>query len=371
VYPTYTKTTYFFHETPAIKQQPVFQPDQYADPWLDNDGFVPERMAATAATMNGLGMGARDASTDRGIDPGRLPGGPLFNQPNTKNSGALGNQFNVRPPSASEVFALARSLTDSSASLPTLSHESNTASVLTAVARDLAFQEYSPMGLSMIASSSYDRVSVSAIASESATSDLLDGFIGSTDLAKTDDVVASSGAVAREREAVDAVLQSLNDIDTLLPASASTDVKIQIDLQTDAAVDELISSEFDGGMVLIQSAGISDDGGFDLTPVYADHLERFDVPAKMETSVGLFQAVDVAVDEVPVADVAQPTAPTFEMQREIKVDENPPIKREQPSSNKAASVVSAATLTGAIIWMNSSKRSRSNAAVQKRRGSRS
>jgi hypothetical protein len=366
VHPTYIVTTYWVYTAPPVKLQPAIQPDPYADPWLDDGGFVPERMAATAGATNGLGIGARDAGADRGIDLGHLPDGPLFNQLNLKNSGTSVNQLYVRSPGPSEVFALARSLTDSSASLPASSHESSTASVLTAVARDLAFQEYSPMGLSVIASNSYDRVSLSAIGSESTASGLLDGFIGPTDLVKADDIVASSDAVARERQAVDAVLQSLNDIDTLVPASASTDVKIQIDLQTDAAVDELTSSEFDGGMVLIQSAGSSDDGGFDLTPIYADHLERFDAPAKMETSVGLFQAVEVAVDEIPVADVAQPSTPAFEMQREIKVDENLPMKREQPASNKAASVVGAATLTGAIVWMNSSKRSRIDRAAQKR-----
>jgi hypothetical protein len=125
-------------------------------------------------------------------------------------------------------------------------------------------------------------------------------------------------------------------------------------------------------MVLLQSTRDANESGFDLTPVYADHLERFEAPAKMEMSVGMFQAVDVAIDEAPIIEAAPKTDSTTELKSEIKLDDKLSTKREQ-SSNKAAAVVGATTLTGALVWLNraGSRFSRAKTTAQKRRVFRS
>src|SRR5207245_1729384 len=143
------------------------------------------------------------------------------------------------------------------------------------------------------------------------------------------------------------------------------------DLQTDFMADEAPAAQVDGGMVLLQSSGDVNESGFDLTPVYARQFEPFVAPA-METSVGLYQAVDVATDELPAVEVH--SAPSArESLPNNQTDESLPAPRQQSSSRKAASLIGVTTLTGAMVWMS---RARSDAekarsTAQKRRGFRS
>jgi hypothetical protein len=262
--------------------------------------------------------------------------------------------------------------TDGPAASQYLSREINTAAVLSAVAHDLVFQEYPQSAVSIAATNSYDRANIGTLNSQTAPIDELDGFINPTDPSIVDELANTKDAVAHEREAVDTVLQSLHSIDTLVPADASADLNLRIDQQTESLTDDLPASEIDGGMVLLQSAGNANESGFDLTPVYASQFERFNSPAKMETSVGMFQAIDVASDETPISDSAQKSEPTIELNRDIKLDDQLPAKREK-STHKAAALLGATTLTGALVWLNrsASKFPRPQLTAQKRRASRS
>ena len=113
--------------------------------------------------------------------------------------------------------------------------------------------------------------------------------------------------------------------------------------------------------------GDANGNGFDLTQVYAEHVGRFNAPAKMETSVGMFQAVDVGSDEAPIVESVPQNESMTQLNRETKLNDKLPTKREQ-SSNKAAAVVGATTLTGALVWLNraSSRFSRQKPSAQKR-----
>jgi hypothetical protein len=254
-----------------------------------------------------------------------------------------------------------------------LSRESNTLATLSMIAREVAFQEFSPRLFQADATSAYDRASLDDLVSQSTQPDIFDGFISPTDETVAGDAVHSADAVAREREAVDAVLEELHGVDALLPATASTDVKVSVDLQADAALDEMPAGEIDGGMVLLQSTGDANGSGFDLAPVYADHIERFEAPAKMETSVGMFQAVDVQTDDGPTIDLAPQTESTSEVAPQAKFDENLPPKHEQSPSNKAAAIVGATSLTGALVWMSrtGNRAGKPESTAQKRRAYRS
>jgi hypothetical protein len=201
---------------------------------------------------------------------------------------------------------------------------------------------------------------------------MLDGFIRPTDGSMVDAPVSSSDAVVRELDAIDAVLDELHEPDKFLPASISTDTNLQVDLQSDAALNEMPAGEVDGGMVLLQSTGDANVSVLDLTPVYADHVNRNARPAKMETSVGMFQAVDVQTDDAPTNDTTPQMKSTGALTPEIKLNENVPFKRESSSSNKAAALAGATTLTGALVWLSRRGHGygRPEPTAQKRRASR-
>jgi hypothetical protein len=240
------------------------------------------------------------------------------------------------------------------------------------VARELAFQEFSSRLFQSNATNSYDRANLNELGTESTQPETLDGFIRPTDGSMVDATVNSSDAVVREREAIDVVLDELHDPDKFLPAPTSTDTNLQVDLQADAALNEMPAGEVDGGMVLLQSTGDANGSGLDLTPMCADHFDRGERPAKMETSIGMFQAVDVQTDDAPSNETAPQTESTSALMLEIKLDENIPTKREPSSSGKAAALAGATTLTGALVWLSRGGRrhSRPEPTAQKRRPSR-
>jgi hypothetical protein len=309
-------------------------------------------------------------STNNKFDPGFVINNSA-DHGHSPNPSSYDKSYEKLGPFTGSLFASGSGVTDIPSVPQILSRETGSIAALSAAARELAFQDYSSKLFQVNVTTSYDRANVGTLGTEAIPSDVLDGFIRPTDESAVDDVANSTDAVARERDAVDAVLQSLHDVDKLLPSAASNDVDFQIDLQTETAADGLPVNEVDGGMVMLQSTGDANESGFDLTPVYANQLERFDAPAKMETSVGLFQAIDVAADETPISDAAQQTDPAIELNRDIKLNDNLPAKREK-SSHKAAAILGATTLTGALVWLNRSvsKSVQPEPAAQKRRAAR-
>jgi hypothetical protein len=267
------------------------------------------------------------------------------------------------------VLANAAFASDSTFASQMLAHETTTAGVLNAIARDLAFQEFSPNLFQFNATISLDRTSLEAVGRQTTQSDLNDGLAVPTDEAPNNVVMNPSDAVAREREAVDAVLDDLEDVDSIVPAPDSQVQGAKSKLPSDSAFDVVGADQAEDGMVLLQSTGDANGNVLDLTPVYAEHVERLTAPAKMEASIGIFyQAMDVAADDAPLMEVASQTSPTSQATREIKPSGQLPATREQPSAGKAAALVGATTLTGALVWMNRGGRvARQNPTAQKRR----
>lgn len=256
-----------------------------------------------------------------------------------------------------------------------LSRETTTASVLNAVARELAFQEFSASLFQPNATASLDRASVETVGRDVAHSDLNDGLIVSSDESTNTTIVNSSDTVAREREAVDAVLDELEDVDTLMPTPQSHAENSNTELPDDSAFNVLGIDEAEGGeggMVLLPLTADDNGNGLDLTPVYAEHVERLTAPAKMEASIGIFyQAMDLAPDDAPLVDVASQTSPASQAARETKSTGELPSKREQSGAGKAAMLIGATTLTGALVWMGRGGRvARQNPTAQKRRVTR-
>ena len=276
-------------------------------------------------------------------------------------------------PSGIEILAVGPTLSDVPFATDLLSRETSTIATVTAIARDVAFQELTTQLFQPNAVSAIDRTYVAGLDADATQSEVVDGFIRPTDASIMEDSANSSDVVAREREAVDAVLEELHDIDLLAPATAPADDNVQVALQSDEALEALPSGAVDGGMVLLQATGDANESNFDLAAVYAQHFEQYDAPAKMETSVGIFQAVDVATDETPVLEVATQTNSNGAAQPEMKLNDNLPTKREKSSSSKAAAIVGATTVTGALVWLtrSSSRIGKSERTTQKRRASSS
>jgi hypothetical protein len=287
-------------------------------------------------------------------------------------------------PSATGVLAFASTPTDPSAIQQITARDAGSIAALSAIARDLVFQDYAPQLLLMAANSSYDYGNVGMLSGRAAQSEILEGFLLASDQSPISDVADSNDAVAREREAVDAVLDELRDVDSI-PAT-SNDVAssidksaggqssgLKVDLEFEAiAADELPAGEVDGGMVLLQSTGDVNESAFDLAPVYAEQLKNVVVKAGMETSIGWYQAMDVAVDESSSTDVAEPADLITEPQAEMQLDKNLPVNHEATTSNRAAAAIGATALTGALVWFsrNRSASRQTDDTAQKRRAVR-
>ena len=98
------------------------------------------------------------------------------------------------------------------------------------------------------------------------------------------------------------------------------------------------------------------------------------MPAKMETSVGMFQAMDVASDDAPIVETCTPNGFADATQSaNTKLEDNLPTKREQSSSNKAATLIGATTSDWRLLWMNrsGSRIDQPKPTAQKRRARRS
>jgi hypothetical protein len=272
--------------------------------------------------------------------------GPL--QPRT---GALDQVRNFIP-SGNEIFGIESTLSGLPIASQILSPQTNTVAALTAVAREVALQEFSLKLFQPNAISTPERASVDHLRAEPMQPEIADGFIQGADELNVSQIVSASDVAAREREAVDAVLEDLHDIDTFRPATSPGEIIIQIGGETEAALDELPGGEVDGGMVLLQAIGDANESRFEMTSVYAENVDESTAPAKIETSVGMFQAVDVATDDAPIIDASQQVDPGDDHMPELKLHDNQPIRREQPSSKKAAAIVGVTTATGALVWLS-------------------
>ena len=109
----------------------------------------------------------------------------------------------------------------------------------------------------------------------------VDGFIRPTDESIVDDIVQFVGCRGSRARSGRRGARELQDVDTAARPqptsqrcrqSRTNDLNFQIDSADGDVADELPAGEVDGGMVLLQSTGDANESGFDLTPVYAEHV---------------------------------------------------------------------------------------------------
>ncbi|HEX5471332.1 MAG TPA: hypothetical protein VFW73_05575, partial [Lacipirellulaceae bacterium] len=272
------------------------------------------------------------------------------------------------------LLAVRTALTDFTALSANTVRDASSTPSLSATARDIALQDFVPRAPLISVSTSYDQVNTGPLGSDT-TSDV-DGFIQTSGDSTGNDVLGSIDVVARERDAVHKVLRALHDVDvhSMTDQAGSTPDSVrsgaqdadndQIDVPTDIAGNELPAGEVDGGMVLLQSKGDAYNNQIDLTTRYARQLQKMAAPVGMDASVGIYEALDVAADEVPLTNYNPSIGATGEMPHENSVSENIPAPAIS-SAHKAAAIIGATTLTGALIWMNHQrKRDHENSAIE-------
>jgi len=269
-------------------------------------------------------------------------------------------------PSAANVLAITSSATEALAAASTAQlavHEGSTAAILASTARDLVFKDYSANLLLLSTTSSIDRTNLAVVNPETSKTDGLDGLIVPHEQSMAADIARSTDAVQQEREAVNAVLEQLEDADSpeftdsASGANAATAKSSNDDheftvrmLDLENVADEIPAGEIQAGMVLLPSTGDASESKFDLTPVYAAHVELIKAPG-VETSVGVFQAIDVTADDATSMESVQHSDSALPPHSQVLLSEPPAPERADRSSRKATSIISTAALTGALIWM--------------------
>jgi hypothetical protein len=270
------------------------------------------------------------------------------------NSGTAGVRgTGAYPPGSNYLAAIVSTGYDMPIATQVLSRETGTAAALTAAARDVALQEFAQTLFQPNPTASLDRASVDAVGGDSSRLDSNDGLIPSSEESANSVASISADAVTREREAVDAVLDELEDVQALKQATDSQPQNPLSELPGDAAFTVFGADEADAGLVLLQSTGDPNGNGLDLTPVYAEHVERLTAPAKMEASIGIFyQATDVATDDAPLVETTRQTGSALQLRRTITPAGHLPARGEQSSAVRAATLIGATTLTGTLVWLN-------------------
>ncbi len=360
--PLQTVTYVFYFDTghPTTEYQPV-----------TNLQSTIERATASVGYLN---LSAPDyddfALTPKGPAP---PSNPIV-------SISLGNKGTVNPATGSSssksnpidnlateheyvpgLLAIRSALTDYTTVSTNSTRDTSSTSTLSAAAHDVVLQDYVPRTPLTTVGASYEQANLGPIGTDAATD--VDGFIQTPSDSNGDDMFGSSDVIAHERAAVNNILRELHDVDVHPTADRADSVSAvvrsstqdaesdQIDVPIDIAGNELPAGEVDGGMVLLQSNGDVYDSETDLTTLYADQLEKVVAPVGMETSVGIYEAMDVAAEEVPVENYGSSVEAASGVPHKTSVSEELPA-RAQPSSHKAAAIIGATTLTGALVWMN-------------------
>ncbi len=259
------------------------------------------------------------------------------------------------------------------AAIPTaaqiVSRNIDSAALFPAGALDAAFQSYSSR-LLLVATptTANDRTLVDSVDDAmTAHGEALSGFIRPSDLRIVDDALTSMDAVQRERDAVDAVLHDLHEFDA--PLWDATSVSQNGDRAVETTVDvelRLPSSDgfsgiapfndAEGGMVMLEASGDANESAINLIGADDGQVDLLQSHAGVETAVGFYQAIDVATEDVPVANL--PTViPATESAPAMPSDTRFSTENETKSSDKAAAAIGATAFVGAMLWVGSKRRS--------------
>jgi hypothetical protein len=253
------------------------------------------------------------------------------------------------------------------------SHESDIASLISSSTVDAALQTFTAPSL-FATGSATTQPTIATSLSDATTGELNDDFIRLGDAPMASDAASSSDALSREQAAIEEILESLQGVDSI-PNQAG-DASIANDNSTSAdqdaqATDLAFASAFelanaDGGMLLLQMHGDANESPINLANVAESHPDMFSPHAVVEVSVGFYQAIDRGVEEFTGTEVSAAATPTVAPLPASKPDNRLTTGREA-SGRKAAAVVTASTLAGALLWCASNERSDDDRNAKSRR----
>jgi hypothetical protein len=309
-------------------------------------------------------------------EPQRLQDSP----PTPSNSGEGAAQVNVPPPVITNAFPGALGPTAITASRTATAAETSrfvggavgsvSSLYLSAAANDAAWQRYvleqslwnasadARVGSGRQATNVSDRVPLDE------SQDLIP-----LDVDWRDDIALDEESLARQRAAVDKVLEGLFEIGTsegeksdirqaTVPhgdrASGATDDSNAFNREQNAMATSQWEAAAGGGMVLLEAEGDPNEGGL-VAFALDDAPTNAVVPPGLEASVGLYQAIDVAGDAA-AARISDPRRAPIAPSTVNNASNESPEDRLEKSKSVSALVASVTTVLSGALWFNRENR---------------
>ncbi|HEX3599383.1 MAG TPA: hypothetical protein VHU84_04535 [Lacipirellulaceae bacterium] len=282
------------------------------------------------------------------------PGGPVFvaGRPDGPPAAPPYGEF---PPLVNSEFG---STSAATSQLTSREAESSALAATTNIL-DTAFQSYtSQLLLANVSLTTQPTITKVSNDQATPTGEAIDDFIAISDAPNSDSQSASVDAVARERDAVDAVLRNLQDLGELpseLDNSNATDNVSDGDRHEQSAdsafgAAEQMLADAQGGMVLLRAVGDANESPINLVNVVAAQRDLPTPHVGVQASVGFYQAVDIGIEELTAAERIPAPAPSLESAPQAKPDNRYSKQQNAASSGNAAAVLGASTLAGALLW---------------------
>jgi hypothetical protein len=155
-------------------------------------------------------------------------------------------------------------------------------------------------------------------------------------------------ALQRERRAIEAVLEALNDIKIADPEAAATQSATyhhresprelaledwRFDFGHTAPAAPAYDTE--GGMVLLENSGDANSNAYDLTAAFVAEVAPVDVgPRQLEAALGMYQAIDVGASDLNGSARSEQSIakPDVKAPASVSAENAPAKKSEQPSA---------------------------------------
>jgi hypothetical protein len=208
-----------------------------------------------------------------------------------------------------------------------------------------------------------------------ADGDTVDDFIRLGAATSQDLFAASTGAIAQERAAVEAVLKNLKDAGDLPSKLEGADVAKAIfaPQERDGQIADLVfGGEFDmadadGGMVLLKAAGDANESPISLASVAVAHPDLFSGHIGVEPSIDVYQAIDMGFEELSTTEKNVPVAktsmwPSQHAQPGNHYSANASKASKITDSRKSAAALTVSTFAGGLRWLASRRKSDEDAA---------
>ena len=176
------------------------------------------------------------------------------------------------------------------------------------------------------------------------------------------DQPSNADALLREQAAVEAVLKTLQGVDSLSSQGhdSTTERDGSVGDAQDTQVTDLVFgtaydlANVDGGMVLLQTTGDANQSPINLAKVAESHPDMFSPHVGVEASVGFYQAIDQGFEELSAAEMQPAANPAARSTKEVKPT-NRYSTNGEASARKASGVLAASTLAGALLWCHRRK----------------